>query len=321
MSRFHRLIDLIKARVPDVYTLDREVGTQRGVTPGGTYKDQDGHQWYMKYHNTDHEMYSEHLANAVYRATGAAAPHTLIVRHGSGTPAYASKYEPNFETLTQTMARVNRHMPVWAGHSHETAKKFLGHFAVDAFLGTHDHHSSNVGTVTGANGEVVPSRIDNGYAATKSSYARVHVAGYRHTDAHDGALQHLGMDHKKSLMGNRELLAAGIKRLDAVRTKHGGWQRFVDRHVPTADRGYRQEVAQLFERRHGELRHLHDHLKAGGTLENYDRGQKEGAGPIRPAATTRPDAFTKPVPDEFTRPTWKPVPQSPGSEGVRSFLS
>lgn len=298
MSRLQTLLALLKARhltQEDLTSPDRQLPKPGGITPSQTVRDRDGQAWHLKTGFGDDQSHSEQLANAVYRAAKVHAPHTELVQGvptlGNGLePVYASKYVPDFKTLNAHRAASKTYPKnLWEPHGPDVAHRYLQGAAVDAFLATEDHHGGNVGVMTGRDRRPRPSRIDNGFSVFHSASRYAHAHEWGPSQAHLHALELVGSQHKSPL-DHLEYLTPGLKQLDAVRQRHGSWQQFIDRALPSAPVDFRSKAAQQFETRHAHLHQLAGHLRSGGVRALF-RPTATGPTAAPRAAATRPEAL------------------------------
>lgn len=99
-----------------------QVGKQQGSNPGGTYKDKNGQEWYVKFPATEDHCKNELLASKLYKAAGVEVPTLRLVSKG-GKVGIASKIVPG---VTKVGADI------------KNAPGALEGFAVDAWLGNYD---------------------------------------------------------------------------------------------------------------------------------------------------------------------------------------
>lgn len=99
-----------------------QVGPQKGSNPGGTYKDKNGQEWYVKFPQTEDHCKNELLASKLYKAAGVEVPMLKLVSHG-GKVGIASKVVPGVSKV---------------GADIKNAPGALEGFAADAWLGNYD---------------------------------------------------------------------------------------------------------------------------------------------------------------------------------------
>lgn len=284
-------LDLLKARVASLETLRHASGDRLGITPGGFHEDpMDKTPWYVKTHTNPEHAYSEHLSNQIYRGLGLNAPHSVVLHRHNGDPVYFSKVIPGFKTLKEhyqdrldagTSTEPPSATARWRIHAPAIAQEFLRGTAADILTNNKDLHHGNVGLVHGH----TVTRIDNGsnflhtahghrtdrFDATISFSARGpqpslsdHVdaagpAGLVSTHSPDGrALDRPDVYHQAiEKLHAPDFLRPQVKQIVRLRDRHGGWEHFVNRHIPGAPAELRQRAAQELEHR---TRRLIDHV-------------------------------------------------------------
>ena len=110
-----------------------KIGGQQGSNPGGTYRDPDGVDWYLKKISSEDNATNELLANALYRRAGVRVPEMKRV-HIDGENYLASKIVPNLKSnkpvVTKKVTLPNGSVGV--------ADDIADGFAMDAWLANWD---------------------------------------------------------------------------------------------------------------------------------------------------------------------------------------
>jgi hypothetical protein len=76
---------LSKASTPQDISQWKQLGQQQGANPGGTFQDEAGQKWYVKFPQVDPDQArTEYLANLVYNALGVPAPDSMLVTGSTG---------------------------------------------------------------------------------------------------------------------------------------------------------------------------------------------------------------------------------------------
>lgn len=254
-----------KARNASAAVLDTRTSGPFGATPGGFHRDRDNTVWYAKWPDSEHEAHVEHLTNQIYRGLGLHAPHSTVREHPDHRPIYLSKHVPGFQTLRS--GRLTEEHPgpdIWSHGPGHAPAQFLRGLAADALVGNEDLHSDNVGLVHGQS----PMRLDNGESVLQAyDYKTAHVVSGIHalvlartqeplTHAVDRATK-IGID-----VTSPRFLRPQVQRIQQLRAAHGGWQGFVNTHIPGAAQDVRRGVADVLESR---TQRLIDHVN--GTKE------------------------------------------------------
>lgn len=256
---------LNKARQFDAEIMneERRVGHQKGITPGGTFTDHEGQQWYLKTHDKPEHAMEEHLANVLYRHTGNHAPHSAILNVPGRGWTYGSKYLHNFETLQGVQGKKwqpgDSRWDDIESKQPGIANRFLRGAAVDTLLHMSDHHHQNVGVIKTGSGEHVPVRLDNGgglfhtaWGAKRTDFRPAHQWHPIGNTSQDDAMFTTGRTDE-NIMNHRDILESGLHDVHHMLKRYGGWQSFVDRTVPMATPEHRGRLATLLQQRHRDL--------------------------------------------------------------------
>jgi hypothetical protein len=257
---------LLKARVASLEVLNSQASAPGGVTPGGFVQDHDKTEWYMKRHNEPEHSHIEHLANIVYRSLGHQAPHSMILHDPShNRPVYLSKKIHGLKTLEEVNG--------WGGAEHpRAAQHFLSGLAADTLLNNFDLHSRNVGFV----GKSPPIRVDNGSALMYGGTGRYHGnpshAGFADMfgffSSHLGAYRHAmaahrvveSRDHVIRASVHPGILGPQVRRITALRDRHGSWSDFIERHIPHAAQETKRKASEILDHRTAYLEaHVRQH--------------------------------------------------------------
>lgn len=108
-----------------------QTGEQKGIFPGGFYKDISGNEWYVKFYETDDQIRNELLVNKLYKLAGVPVPDVkLIENDGSkrgSSIGIASKIIQN--------ARPS---------NYDDEQLMIKDYIVDNWLMVEDQHSDNI---------------------------------------------------------------------------------------------------------------------------------------------------------------------------------
>lgn len=315
-------LDLLKARVASLETLRSPVSGNLGITPGGFYEDpMDKTPWYVKQHRNPEHAYSEHLTNQIYRGLGFNAPHSVVLHRHNGDPVYFSKIIPAFKTLDQHADESEKEWTpsrAWDIHSPAVARDFLRGTAADVLLHNSDLHHRNVGLVHGH----TVTRVDNGsnfiHGPTgrplgnrpvhldedfsyllRDHYAPALRAPIRNIPEHiHGMPEHEQHDALHKELTSPEFLRPQVKQILKLRDRHGGWEHFVNRHIPGASEQFRTQAANRLELRTIALqRHvgLSDADTSGSMEKAFGAGIEVGVFDLLKARTASLEILNHPV--------------------------
>ncbi len=122
-------------RIPELAQADAlrdTIGGQQGSNRGGTYRGADGKVRYVKFYQDPAQVYSEAVANRIYRKLGLEAPDSSIIRLDNGKIAIGNEIVDNRGTLTRTPQGRSRNLTV------RRANKVLDGFAADVWTANWD---------------------------------------------------------------------------------------------------------------------------------------------------------------------------------------
>jgi hypothetical protein len=213
--------------------LAKKEANGNGTAEGGWYVGEDGKKRYVKKYKDDAQAYCEHLTNQIYKSLGIQAADSVVFKHG-GKVHYASKSVDSIGTYNQL------------GMTQDQARQFLDGFAADILTGNHDvvgagSENPKANLLQKNDGSYV--RLDNGgsllfkgMSGRKPEATLDQISEWDHYTQPGGANKtYQEIFAKSGLKKPEELGGALIQQIDGIvklRDKSGGWDEFVDQHVP-----------------------------------------------------------------------------------------
>jgi len=229
--------------------LAKKVGEQLGSNPGGFYKGADGQLRYVKFYPDPDQGRGEHLANNIYRDLGIGAPKSHLFDSEEGAGFASDIIEgKTLEDIEHKKGDIPKQL----------ARDILKGFAADILTGNWDavglEHDNILVSKDGT-----PYRIDNGGTFTFRAQAGKKPKSLLHkiTEFHGLADPEINREyaeifdaagiHRPEDM-DREFKRQ-VKKIVALRKKHGNWLNYVKKTVPNWDRENIREVAKMLEAR------------------------------------------------------------------------
>ena len=263
--------------------LHQKLEGAKGSNAGGVYQGADGVKRYVKHYSDPKQAIGEHLANAVYRGLGHAAPKSTLFEH-NGKTAYASEWQHGLQTMGH------------AGITPQNAAAALHGFAADVLTSNWDAAGQSHDNFNVDSGGVI-HRIDNGGSFLHRAQGDLKPADQLHklTELHNllpggnnpayaqvaKAAGVTSQEHAKALVGQQ------LPAIDALKAQHGGWAGFVAKHVGDhATPEHQHQLAGMLEARHAALHDFAGTSPAavakaadGGGEPTHHKGQAIQVGP------------------------------------------
>ncbi len=223
-----------------------KVGAQAGSNPGGMYEDARGVKYYVKQYKDPRQAMSEAVSNRIYRELKLGGPESYAVQTSDGTWQFASRIVDNEGTVGNF------------GLTQNIAKKVLDGFSADVLTVNWDAVGTGLDNVVIAGKKIV--RIDQGgtlmfraQGGAKPSTVFSNINEWETLRTQNSYYKQVF--EKAGIYSADELGAKAIKQIDAIealRAKHGGWEKFVRKSLvksAKADPAFVKETAQLLEAR------------------------------------------------------------------------
>ena len=239
--------------MPADEVMSAKVSGQAGSNPGGTYRGMDGVERYVKHYETPDQVYSEIVANNIYRALKIDAPEGIMIESADGKISVANKIIKNSGTIADK------------GLTKSKAKKVLDGFLADMLVKNWDvvgTASDNV--VMTAKGV---ARIDSGGAliyrargARKPKDSLNEVDEWeKFTDtsinrSYADVFETAGVNNADSL--DADWIASLTKQMDDIDELYASTNQFEDLvgRAPGVSGNARQEIMDMLQERRRKLR-------------------------------------------------------------------
>lgn len=216
----------------------------------GFYMGKDGVARYVKVYDDPIQAHGEVLANSLYKALGFESPESVTWKDPSGKQFYAAKLldGATFEK----------------GYTKDQAREFMRGFVADVMSANWDAAGMSADNAfLLKNGKV--ARIDNGGAFLVRAQGGKKPDKLLNSIAEwDGFFPGSGIDNpgyhaiaKKAGYTSpddfKEVVKQEFGKVQALRSKFGGWSNFVDQYAPGLPPAERARVVEMMEARHSAL--------------------------------------------------------------------
>jgi hypothetical protein len=229
-----------------------DVGIEKGMNEGGTYKGADGVIRYVKFYHNPVAAYDEKVANGLYNAIGVTAPKSVIFEH-EGKVGFASELVKNKGELRDYCSS-NGRVPK------ELANKVLNGFVADCFLASWDVVGVNEGYMRNI---VVTEddnvcRIDNGGSLLTGGLGNLKPEGALHqlnewtffpekNPSYRKIFESAGIKTAEEL--GKYSLSTQILQILILHKNSGGWEKYLAKNEPDVPEPVRKKIAAMLEAR------------------------------------------------------------------------